>query len=369
MASYATKVKRDIARWREAGLIDAPTASALSLDVERNGGGRVSFGSVLSMMAAALFAAAILIFIAANWEAIPRLVRVSMLFATIAAGYLGGAVLKLRGEDAFGQGAWIVAAAAFGASIALIGQMYHMSGDEKQAIFVWGAGTALAAAMLRSGPLNVGAVLLGAVWMLMHGFDHWWSMRELPYAYLLVAVLLYALTFWTRSVTSRHLIFLSLILFGFLHYWRDESLATPLVMALLSAGLLAFGEWRPAQAGRWLALGSGLPVHALLGFLTGIGIIQIALVDEQAFLVPSIAAFAGIIAALLLAGQENRMLRWLAYAAFAFQLCFVYMVMLGSMLGTAGFFVLGGLVLSVLAWLITRLERRFAARPLEGMRP
>jgi uncharacterized membrane protein len=369
MASYATKVKRDIARWREAGLIDAPTSSALSLDVERNGGGSVSFGSVLSMMAAALFAAAILIFIAANWEAIPRLVRVSMLFATIAAGYLGGAMLKLRGEDAFGQGAWMVAAAAFGASITLIGQMYHMSGDEKQAIFVWGAGTALAAAMLRSGPLNVGAVLLGAVWMLMHGFDHWWSMRELPYAYLLVAVLLYALTFWTRSVASRHVIFLSLILFGFLHYWRDESLATPLVMALLSAGLLAFGEWRPAQASRWLALGSGLPVHALLGFLTGIGIIQIALVDEHAFLVPSIAAFAGIIAALLLAGQENRMLRWLAYAAFAFQLCFVYVVMLGSMLGTAGFFVLGGLVLSVLAWLITRLERRFAARPLEGMRP
>ena len=81
MASYATKVKRDIERWREAGMIDAATADALSLDVERNGGGSVSFGSILSMMAAALFAAAILIFIAANWEAIPRLTRVAMLFA------------------------------------------------------------------------------------------------------------------------------------------------------------------------------------------------------------------------------------------------------------------------------------------------
>ena len=60
MASYATKVKREIARWREAGMIDAATADALSLDVERNGGGTISFGSILSMMAAALFAAAIL---------------------------------------------------------------------------------------------------------------------------------------------------------------------------------------------------------------------------------------------------------------------------------------------------------------------
>ena len=63
-------------------------------------------------MAALLFAAAVLILVAANWEAIPRLGRVGALFALIAGSYLGGAFLHLRGHAAFGDAAWLVAAAA-----------------------------------------------------------------------------------------------------------------------------------------------------------------------------------------------------------------------------------------------------------------
>lgn len=124
---YADKVKREIARWAETGLIDAATAGALGLDIERQSVRRISFGSVLAMMAAALLGAAILIFIAANWEAMPRLLRVGMLFAVILGGYLGGAILKARGRAGFGEALWVVAAAAFGGAIALIGQMYHLS--------------------------------------------------------------------------------------------------------------------------------------------------------------------------------------------------------------------------------------------------
>lgn len=367
MVGYATKVKRDINRWAAAGLIDVATAAALSSDVDTKHRG-VSFGTVLSMMAAALFSAAILLVVAANWEAIPRLVRVGLLFAIILAGYAGGALLKLRGRDGFAEGAWVLAATAFGAAIALIAQMYHMSGDEKQAIFVWCAGTALAAAALRSGPLTVGAVLLAAAWMMMHGFDHWWSIRELPYAYLMVAALLFALSFWTRSVAARHLVLLSLLLFGFMHFLRDESYAAPLLLVAFGAGLFAFARLLPDDAERFLGLGTGLPVQGLAAFLTGIGIMQIDLVEEQGFLAVSILAFAGIITALLVCGRDNALLRWLAYAAFIFQLCFIYVVMLGSMLDTAGFFLVGGATLAGLAWLITRLERRFSGpeAPVEG---
>lgn len=366
MAGYATRVKRDIARWADRGLIDAATAAALSSDVETNHRG-VSFGAVLSMMAATLFGAAILLVVAANWEEIPRLVRVGLLFAIILAGYAGGAALKLRGRDGLAEAAWVLAATAFGASIALIGQMYHMSGDEKQAILVWGAGTALAAAALRSDPLTTGAALLAAAWMAMHGLDDWWPMRDLPVLFPACAAALYALSFWTRSAAARHVILLSLMLFAFLLFLRDESYGPPLVLAGLSIALFAFGYLRPADAERFVGLGDGLPVQALAGFLTGVGIIQIDLIEKSGFLAPSVAAFVGIVAVLLLAGRDNAMLRWLAYAAFIFQLCFIYVVLLGSMLDTAGVFIVGGLALSALAWLISRLERRFSQpQPLPG---
>lgn len=365
MVGYATKVKREIARWLEAGLIDEATARRLAGDIDRNGGGAgVSFGTVLAMMAAALFAAAILIFIAANWELIPRLVRVGLLFGIIVAGYVGGAFLKLRGHAAYAEATWVVAAAAFGAAIALVAQMYHLSGDEAQAILTWGAGAALAAAALRSGPLTIGAVLLGVVWMMMVSLGGY-ADAEPPVAYLLVAGGLWALSFWTGSPPARHLVLLSLFLFVVFLQWEDESLNVPILLALLSAGLFAFGHLRPDLARRFAALGPGLPAQALVGFLTGVGLVQVNLSDDPEFLIASIAAFAGIVAALLLAGRDNAVLRWLAYAAFIFQLGFVYVVMLGTMLGTAGFFVLGGLALSVLAWLITRLERRFAGGPAD----
>lgn len=361
MASYATKVKHDIARWREAGLIDDATAGSLSLDVERNAGGQVSFGTVLAMMAAALFSAAILIFVAANWEDFPRLARVGMLFAIILGGYVGGSALKLSGREAAGEAAWIVAAAAFGASIALIAQIYHMSGDEAQAVFVWGAGTALAAAALRSGPLTAGAVLLAGAWMLMRTSSAWWLAGP-PLPWLAVAAALYALSFWTRSLPARHLLLLSLYLFVALAYFADESsFAAPLALAAAAALLFAFGRLRPAEAGRLLGLGQELPAQALAGFLAGVGIVQAALVDEPGFVFPTILAFAGIVAALLLEGRDSRALRWFAYAAFAFHLCFLYVVMLGSMMDTAGFFLLAGLSLSALAFLISRFERRIAA--------
>lgn len=361
MASYLARVRHDISRWREAGLIDEKTARALSLDAERNSGGSVSFGAVLAMMAAALFAAALLIFIAANWEAFPRLARVGMLFALILGGYAGGAALKLSGREAAGEGAWVVAAAGFGAAIALIAQIYHMSGDEAEAVFVWGVGTALAAAALRSAALTAGAALIAGAWMLTRA-SQGWNLGELPLSYLAVAAALYALSFWTRSLAARHILLLSLYLFAFLFYWRDEgTFIAPLLLIAAAVAVFALARLAPAATRRLAGLGAELPVQALLGFLAGAGTIQIALLDKPDFAYPTVLAFAGIVAALLLEGRDNRALRWLAYAAFAFNLCFLYVVMLGTMMDTAAFFLLAGMTLSALAWLIARFERRIAA--------
>ncbi|TJW87576.1 MAG: DUF2157 domain-containing protein, partial [Mesorhizobium sp.] len=45
MASYSSRVRADIARWLQAGLIDASTAEALTRDVDANERRSLSFGS------------------------------------------------------------------------------------------------------------------------------------------------------------------------------------------------------------------------------------------------------------------------------------------------------------------------------------
>ena len=360
MAGYSIRVRKDIARWAEAGLVDAATADLLVRDVEENERRSLSFGSILAMMAALLFGAAILIFVAANWEAFPRIARVAMLFALILGGYVGGAVLKTRDHAAIGEALWIVAAAAFGGSIALIGQMYHLSGDEASAMVTWGAGTALAALVLRSSPLTVAAVGIADAWLvlsLVGSFDIFRGL-DVPQFFVAVSLVLFGLSFWTRSQPARHLIILSLIFYTATLAVDHDTIGIAAVLAAISAGVFAVAALAPGPVDKIVRLGGRLPLHALIGFLTGMAMIQFERIDGGGFAVAAAVTLAGIAASIVLAGRDSRGLRWLAYIGFALELCLIYAVTMETMLDTAGFFLAAAVILAVLAFAIIRIEKR-----------
>lgn len=365
MASHATRVKADIERWVSAGLIDRGTAERLAQDIAEHDRRSLSFGSILAVLAALLLGAAVLIFVAANWEAIPRITRVAMLFGTIFAGYVGGAFLKANDYAAIGEAAWLVAAAAFGGSIALIGQMYHLSGDEASAVLTWCAGTALAAVALRSNPLTVAAAGIAAAWLFLKGFEYFRA-DDFPHLFLAIAAVIWAISYWTLSAPARHLIILSLILYAAMLAVDTDAIGVGAVLAAISALLLAASVLAPGPTEKLVRLDGNLPVHAILGFMVGIGMIQLEWMNDPGFLPASAIALAGIAAAILLGGRESRGLRWIAYVGFAFELCLIYTVTVGSMLGTAGFFLAAAVILGLLAFAIIRVEKRMKAPSTTG---
>jgi uncharacterized membrane protein len=361
MASYSSRVRADAGRWVASGLIDGKTAEAIVLDVNAHERRSLSFGSILAIMAALLFGAALLVFVASNWEAMPRLGRVGALFAIIFAGYVGGAALKLNDHAAIAEGVWLIAAAAFGGGIALIGQMYHLSGDETQAVLTWCAGTAVAAAALRSGPLTMGAVALAAAWLFLREVDFWRD-TDFPYYFAVIAAVLWLISYWTNSAASRHLILLSLVFYAALLAVEHDSdlVGIAAVLAAVSAALFGLAVVMPEQTEKIARLGGLLPVHGLISFLTGMMMIQFELADEDGtgFAIAAAIGLAGIVAAVVLAGRESRGLRWIAYTGFALELCMIYVVMIQDMLGTAGFFLAAGVILGLLALAIIRIEKR-----------
>jgi uncharacterized membrane protein len=363
LASYSTRVRRDIARWVGQGLITPSVGDQLARDVGANERKSLSFGSILAMMAALLFAAAILLLVATNWEAIPRLARVGMLFAVILAGFLGGAVLTTRDHRAIGEALYIVAAAAFGASIALVGQMYHLTGDEASAIITWSVGTGVAAVALRSAPLTIAGVGIAASWLVLWGMDFLGD-RTFPYYYIVLAALFWMASYWTRSAGARHLILLSVIFYAALMVTRHDTV--PLTLA--SALLFAASVFAPGPVERIVQLDGRFPIHCLIGFLVGVFMLQIEVIEETAdFALLAAIMFAGIAAAVVLAGRESRGLRWIAYLGFSAELAFVYVATLGTMLGTAGLFFASGIVLGLVALVIIRIEKRMRATPaIEG---
>lgn len=363
MASYENRVRADIERWVQSGLIDGTTGQRLADDIGKNAGRSISFGGVLGVMAAILLGASVLLFIGANWEAIPRLVRVFGLFALILASYVGGAWLKSSNYPAFGEALYLLGAAAFGGSIALIGQMYHMSGDETQAVLIWCLGTIVAAIGLRSPILTNAAVVLAVGWLFMRGLD-WNGSTPFPHTFLLLGAGIWAVSYWTKSAAARHLLLLSIFLYALLLGIETSQPATVgAALALLSVGVFLAAHFAPDLVERFAQLGGPYPAHSLVGFLVGIGMVQAEVIDQFGpMLLATLVAFAGIVAALLMRGRQSRLMRWIAYAAFTIELAFLYIVTLGTMIDTAGLFLFSGVALAAVAFFIMRVERRLSAQ-------
>ena len=84
---YRGRIEKDFNVWVTKGLVGKDAASAMLAEYDARET-VFSAGRVLTLLAALLLSAAILLLIAANWEAIPRLVRVCGLVAMIWAFYL-----------------------------------------------------------------------------------------------------------------------------------------------------------------------------------------------------------------------------------------------------------------------------------------
>ncbi|MCO5066123.1 MAG: DUF2157 domain-containing protein [Rhizobiaceae bacterium] len=366
MAGHAARVGRDIDRWVERGLIDEATAGALRRDVERSDRSAISLGRVLSVMAAVLVAAAILIIVAANIEQVPRIARVAGLFAIIAASYIGGAVFKLRDRAGFAEALYLVGLAAFGASIALIGQMYHMSGDESEAIFIWCAAGIIAALLLRSPILTNASVLLSTAWLLT-AFDLDHINQGPSFVFLLMLAAIWIVSYWTKSSAARHLVILAAMFYALLYGISDSAVLVGIVLIVLSAAVFLAAWFAPDAVERFAQLGGPQPVHPLIGFLLGIGLLQAQFADDfWPMLCLSLIAFAGIVAALVLRGRQSRLMRWVAYLAFTLELAVLYFSTIGTMVETGALFLFSGFALAIAAFAISRIERSIAARDADG---
>ena len=200
----------------------------------------------------------------------------------------------------------------------------------------------------------------------MHGFD--WDVRsDLPIGYLVLAAVLWSISYWTQSTASRHLILLSLVGYALLLSLDDALIAGGLVLAFISAVVFAAAVAMPGATERLVRLDGNLPFHGLLGFLAGMLLFQLSLYDDiAAQAISALAVFGAVAAAVVLGGRSSRGLRWLAYLGFTGELAFIYVVMLGTMLGTAGLFFASGFVLAAAAFVILRIEKRLNAEPAAG---
>ncbi|MBY5814400.1 DUF2157 domain-containing protein [Rhizobium leguminosarum] len=359
---YRGRLERDLSLWVGKGLLGQETADALLAEYDSRPAS-FSLGRVLMALAAVLLAAAILLVVASNWEAIPRLARVGGILALIWVVHIAAARMLARGATAAAGGLLVIGAMSFGGAISLVGQMYHLSGDEQTVMYLWFAIATVSAILFRSGAVTVVAGFLSwasfAVY-LQDNDTHWVGLD--PWMAPVMAVIVIGLVRYTGAERARHLAYLLLIGWLAWLYTLYEEIAVALAFAIggMAAFVLTALPLRPI-ASLVRSAGAAPAFYSFLVAVIGFLLLHFEIEDGWGLVVLGVATLAASVLAIVLRGRDNGAVRYLAYTTFAAEMLYLASVTVGSILGTSSLFLFSGLVVALVAWMVIRLERRFSA--------
>ncbi|HEV7309422.1 DUF2157 domain-containing protein [Ensifer sp.] len=359
---YRARLERDFKGWIDKGLLPESAARAMLAEYD----GRESTfraGRVLLVLAALLLSASILLLVAANWEALPRLARVVGIIALVWGLHFAAAWLARAGRSGLAASALVIGSASFGGGIALIGQMYHLSGDAADAALLWFAGAALSAVAFRSATMTAAAG--GLAWFYFgtvltesnFNLASDWRLWSVP----ALAILVVLLVRFTDAGRARHLAYL--LVLAWLSWLYVDSPSLAFAGGLAASGLAAFlAAAMPGSPLRPLAMeaGSAPAFYSFALALLGFAALQYEAVGLTTEIVTGACTLLVALLGIAVAGAQNGAVRYLGYVAFAGELLYLAFETLGSMLGTSGFFLISGLVVAGIAWLVIRIEGHMA---------
>jgi uncharacterized membrane protein len=359
MWGYERRLSRDVARWQSAGWITPDAGERILADVAA-GGSRMALAPVLAILASVLMAFAVISFVAAHWDEMPRALRLGLLFGGLWTSYGLAGWFQSRGMKGFSDAALLLAVAIFGGSIMLISQMFHIDANPPDGILLWWTGALAAGVLLASNPALALTMVLVGLWAYLET-----DQRSQVYWPFLVGWALVSAAFaWQRWRPGLHLSGLALALFvvslGFTLKTGHEHGTVLLLGLAASAGGFIAERLKPGWASLWRGV---LQYGALTAFaaLMALQFIEPTGVRELIFLaVITLALLLGLV--WLGLWSDNRAALWLGYIAFSIEIFSLYVKTVGSLLDTSLFFLIAALLVAALAGLAWRLHMRADAR-------
>ncbi len=155
----------DIEKIQEAGLITAEQQRQIIDHFKLREEGN-KFVVVISFVGAILVACGLILLVAANWDGIPRGVKIAagllLMFGAHGAGWYLREVRAIYRKS--GEALHLMGSALFLGNIALIGQIYHISSRVPDAFLLWWVGIAALPWLLRSQAQHILCLLAFGLW-------------------------------------------------------------------------------------------------------------------------------------------------------------------------------------------------------------
>ena len=169
----------ELAKWREEGLVsdEAARKIAARYDIDLSGANeRRSF--ILKLVAYLFLALSLFTLVGANWEELPRAVRLIIVLGILAAVNFSGVWAQKNGKETQATTLFFLGNFCYGAAIVLVAQIYHLGEHMPDGVLLWAVGALALALATRKSIIALQALVLGLIWFLMefefsgvsHGF-------------------------------------------------------------------------------------------------------------------------------------------------------------------------------------------------------
>ncbi|MEQ8479031.1 MAG: DUF2157 domain-containing protein [Hoeflea sp.] len=360
-------IVREIGHWSKGGLLSPGQGERLLADYDARHTG-FNLSAVLAVLAAVLFGAAVIALVASNWEIIARPLRVLLIAFLISVSLVVAVISKRRNAQWIMEASLVTGILSYGAGLALISQMYHISGDQTGFMLTWATASLVVALAFSSGLSAIAAGLLGLglLWaqidMLGIGPANTGDMRAITIT-LLVALITAIAALRSRSIVAGHLVVILIICWL---VWVGDNLAgiePKMVLPVLGVAALALGWLPPAGLGGFVERHGWATSYGAFLLLLGLAIMQLNLSNPSLLAEMAMAAviLLASVVLLVMSGAHNALVRRLAYFAFAAETLCVVSETLGSLIGSSGFLFVGGLVLAIIAFAVMKIEKRIRA--------
>ena len=372
--------------WVDEGLITEAQAEAIRRREEAaaHGERRGLVVQTLAYVGAIVAGLGVILFFAANWDAIPRPTRVVALLATIAAAYGAGYVLRhaRATRPHVGEALLLLGAITFGASLFLVGQMYHVQAHDPFAFLLWAAAALPTAAVVRSrwiaalGLVTISAWLIhesveiaeGEAWGYvptllalyggaLYGFGtafrerlsatFAWPMRVLGAVFLPAGLFVFTFQGFIAELARRES----------LSGWVELGLAALTLLAVAGAAALATDRTRATA--RWEALALAGTVAVVLAAVFFASADDPVLLPVVANLLMAAVALGAILVGY---ATEEGWLVNLGIALVGIDVFARYFDLFWDLLPRSFVFLGAGVLLLALAWLLERQRGRLLAR-------
>ena len=169
--SFAGQLSRESETWVAEGIVSAEQAAAIrSRYADQREDPRGSATTALAVIGAVAVGFGVIGFVAANWEELSHGVRLALLTAAVAGSYAVGFQLRDRtgSRPRVGEALYLLGVLLFGASIFLVGQMYHVEAHDPLGLLLWAGGAVATALVVRSRAIAAAAVPIFTAWV---GFE------------------------------------------------------------------------------------------------------------------------------------------------------------------------------------------------------